>query len=259
MNLQFFNDGDGVSTGTEPPASGMQQLDTMLSQMSQQQTTQTPQPPDTSGQQAAQQTEQTTATEQHQQTPEDKSNFAFGQMRVKISTLEGLLGKVAKASGIEYTDANDLLTKLNDDAINKLAQRQNVPVELLRRMEELEQNSNAYKQQQIQNAAAVGFQTIMTDYSLTQEELKAFALELDKVGKNPFAQPIDIVAEYKLMHYDDIINKRVEAAVQAALTKSNVADQNSSTPNTQQGQGGGADNKITTISGLNALLDTMPK
>ena len=53
-------------------------------------------------------------------------------MRVQNAQLLGLLSKIAEA-GIEYTDNNDLL--LNDDSITKLAAKQNVPVELLKRME----------------------------------------------------------------------------------------------------------------------------
>lgn len=187
---------------------------------------------------------------------EDKRNYAFGQMRTQINQLTELLGRVAKANGVEYTDNKDLLAKLNDDTIEKMAKKQNVPVELLREVEALRQDSAAFKAQQLRDAAAIGFQNVMNTYGLTQEELKAFAVELDQAGKNPFMQPIDVVAEYKLLHYDDILNTAVKKAVEEALKKDSAANQSSSTPSTQRGSGGeGA--KITTIAGLSALLDEM--
>ena len=190
-------------------------------------------------------------------TADDKRNFAFGQMRTEISHLTDLLGRVAKANGIEYSDSKDLVAKLNDDAIAKMAQKQNVPVELLKEIEILRQDSAAFKAQQLKDAAAIGFQNVMNTYGLTQDQLKEFAVELDQAGKNPFAQPVDILAEYKMMHYDDILKAEVQKAVEEALKKDSAANQSSSTPGQQQGSNGGGETKITTVAGLTALLDGM--
>lgn len=187
---------------------------------------------------------------------DSKANFAFGQMRKQISDMQAILGKVAGAAGIEYKDPADLLAKLNEDAITKLAQRQNVPVELLKEVEALRADSDAYKMEQFKAAAAVGFQNVMTQFELSQDELKAFALELDNKGLNPFTGKVDLVAEYQALHFNDIVNKRIEAAVQEALKKSGAADQSSSNPGDIQGAGGGnTDQKVTTVAGLSAMLD----
>ena len=155
----------------------------------------------------------------------------------------------------DYTDSKDLVAKLNDDAIQKMAQRQNVPVELLQEIEALRQDSAQLKAQQRRDAAAIGFQQVMDTYKLTQDELKAFAVELDNAGKNPFEQPIDLMAEYKIMHYDDILQAAVKSAVEEALKKDSAATQSSSTPAQQQGGNGGENQKITTVAGLTALLN----
>lgn len=186
---------------------------------------------------------------------EDKRNFAFGKMRTEINQLTELLGKVAKANGVDYSDSKDLVAKLNDDAIQKMAQRQNVPVELLQEIETLRHDSEQLKAQQRRDAAAIGFQQVMDTYKLTQDELKAFAVELDNAGKNPFEQPIDLMAEYKIMHYDDILQAAVKSAVEEALKKDSAATQSSSTPAQQQGGNGGENQKITTVAGLTALLN----
>lgn len=186
---------------------------------------------------------------------EDKRNFAFGKMRTEINQLTELLGKVVKANGVDYSDSKDLVAKLNDDAIQKMAQRQNVPVELLQEIEALRQDSAQLKAQQRRDAAAIGFQQVMDTYKLTQDELKAFAVELDNAGKNPFEQPIDLMAEYKIMHYDDILQAAVKSAVEEALKKDSAATQSSSTPAQQQGGNGGENQKITTVAGLTALLN----
>lgn len=190
-----------------------------------------------------------------QPSAEDKRNFAFGKMRTEINQLTELLGKVAKANGVDYTDSKDLVAKLNDDAIQKMAQKQNVPVELLQEIETLRRDSEQFKAQQRRDAAAIGFQKVMDTYGLTQDQLKDFAVELDQQGKNPFEQNIDLMAEYKILHYDDILKAEVQKAVEEALKKDSAANQSSSTPSQQQGGSGGEQQKITTVAGLTALLN----
>lgn len=197
------------------------------------------------------------AQQSQQPTADDKRNYAFGQMRTQINQLTDLLGRVAKANGVEYADSKDLVAKLTDDTIQKMAQKQNVPVELLKEVEALRQDSAAFKAQQLKDAAAIGFQNVMDTYGLNQEQLKQFAIELDEHGKNPFMQPVDIMSEYKMLHYDDILNAAVKRAVEEALKKDSAANQSSTTPGQQQGGNSGSDEKITTVAGLSALLDGM--
>lgn len=259
-------EGEGVNNTGD---SGAAALETLLNQMGGSGTTSQNQNTgdgegDSSAQQNQQGGDQTNggSGQQNQQqvqqrTQQDKQNYAFGQMRTQINELTELLGRVAKANGVEYSDSKDLIAKLTDDTISRMAQKQNVPVELLREVEALRRDSQAFKQQQLRDAAAIGFQNIMDTYGLTQEQLQQFAVELDQRGKNPFSQPVDLMMEYKLLHYDDILKAEVQKAVQEALKKSGAADQNSSTPNNQQGGTGGGGEKITTVAGLSALLDGM--
>lgn len=240
--------------GSEP--TGMDTLNDLLDKMESGETPEQPASDDAQGTEEAQSNESEGAQQATQQlTAEDKRNFAFGKMRTEINQLTELLGKVAKANGVEYTDSKDLVAKLSDDAIQKMAQRQNVPVELLQELDALKRDSEQLKAQQRRDAAAIGFQSVMDTYHLTQEQLKQFAVELDAKGKNPFEQPIDLLAEYKMMHYDDILQAAVKSAVEEALKKDSAANQSSSTPAQQQGGNGGENQKITTVAGLTALLN----
>lgn len=261
LNLQFFADEDGGSV------SDAAALDDLLSRMDAgagqdtgaQEEQQNTGAGDTQADGAAEtdtQTQQSQATTQ-KPTQTERMNYAFGQLRTENAAIKGLLSKLATAAGIEYADEKDLITKLNDDALTKLAQRQNVPVDLLRRMETLEQNNAAYEAEQRKTEAVLGFQKLQNTYGLSNEELMAFAQELDEKGLNPFAQKIDIESNYRNLHFDEIVNKRVEAAVQEALKKSSVADTHSSTPNRNTGKsdGAGDSKKISTVSQLSEFLD----
>lgn len=203
------------------------------------------------------------AAQQQQQTnnqQQSRQNFAFGQLRQRATqadSFEALLGKVASAAGIQYTDTADLINKLNDDTIGKLAAQQNVPVELLRKVERLEQDSAILQQTRLKDAATLGFQSVMSTYELSQDELMAFAQELDVDGMNPFTSQVNLMNEYKIRHFEDIMNKRVDKAVQDALTRSNNADTHSTVPNKANGKNDTTGDNITTVAQLTALLDKM--
>ena len=192
--------------------------------------------------------------------PNTKANHAFAQMRTQLSAYENLLGKVAQATGIEYADMDDLSEKLNDDTLSRLAKQQNIPVELMQKLNQLEQDSNNWKMAQLKESAYIGFQNLMNEFELTQEELNNFAVELDEARMNPFEQPVDIKSEYISRHYNDVLQRQVQKEVQAALKQSQVADEHSSTPNTKAGiTSAPAEGKVTTVSGLNQFLDGLGK
>ena len=251
MNLQFFAEG-GDGSGE----SGVGDLADLLNQMDNgtgtEQTTDTT---ETTEQEGSQQEEQV----QEQEPPkQNKQEYAFAQMRSQNSQLLGLVSKIAQAAGIEYKDNNELLAKLNDDAIGKIAAKQNVPVELLKRMEMLEQHSQAYQAEQLKSAALIGFQKLKTEHNLSDAELQEFAQKLDADGKNPFVMQMDLEAEYKLRYFDQIQEKKIKAAVEAALKKSSAADNHGSKPSNANGKPDtGKEEKISTVSGLNSLLSGM--
>lgn len=192
------------------------------------------------------------------QNTNSKQEYAFAQMRTQNTQLFGLLAKVAQATGIEFKDNNELLAKLNDDALGKLAQKQNVPVELLKRMEQLENTGKLYEAEQLKNNALVGFQKVKDSYGLSDDELRNFARELDERGRNPFLTQVDLETEYRQTHFNDILARETKKAVEAALKKSNAADKHSSTPSNANGKpDSGAPDKISTVAGLNSLLNDM--
>lgn len=252
--LQFFADGEGDAGDGEPVGSDSDELNKLLTQMGE------GSDEGDAGSADVPEGENTPPADDKPQTKpqDDKAAHAFAQMRVQNNQLLTLLSKVAKATGIEYTDNNDLLAKLDDDSITKLAAKQNVPVELLKRMEQLEQRDLVSQQEKLQQAAFLGFQQVKDAYDLTEDELRNFALELDTAGKNPFEQHINLVTEYKLTHFDDIVTKKANAAVQAALAKSSAADKHSSKPNSANGKpDSGKPDKISTVAGLNSILKDM--
>lgn len=186
-----------------------------------------------------------------------KANEQFARMRIANKQLTQLLGKLATANGIEYANTNELISKLNDSALQQISQKSNVPVELLKEVESLRADSEMLRQQQAQTRLTEGFKTLMNEYSLDEKELRTFCSELDGAGVDVSAHGFDVVGYYKMTHMDDIIQKRVAAEVAKALNKDAVADAHSTAPVQRRGSRGGTP-KVSSMASLDALLKDFP-
>ena len=242
----------------QPTINNATDLHNFLNQFQQQQQQQEPAQQQQQQQQqqnpAQQQNNGADQTEPHVATQQDKDANAFAEMRVQNKAMSDMLKKIADATGIQYTDQNDMLAKLNSDALTKLAEKQGVPVEILQRMETLERNSQLYLQQQNESRLRAGFVNLKQDYGLSDEEMMNFAKQLDddKVDLSK----VDLVAEYRNRNFEAIVQKRIDAAVAAALSKDQQAQAQSTQPNAQGAtqQTAAKTEQITTVAGLRSWL-----
>ena len=237
--------------------SGLSQGLDDLTQPGAEDTNNDPEPVSTQGQNdpAATATDPNQVVQTQQQS---KTDYAFATMRTQIKAQNTLLEKIAKASGIEYSDVNDLTAKLSDDALGKMAQKSNIPKEYLERIEALEQNNTLLQQDRCKENAHAGFRELQQQYALTQEQLQAFAAELDEAELNPFEQEINIVEQYKVMHFDDIVQAKINKAVADALRKDGMSGATGSVIAAGQGhEDNNGENKVSTVAGLTAMLNAI--
>lgn len=286
LNLQFFAaSSDGVQ-GTEPTTTvdastdggtqqtqsqpldvaGMQQLINSFNQqqtnVQQAQPTQVEQNQQAQEQQTAQNPNSEEQNQQQQVTQQQKDSQAFATMRVQNKQLSDMLGKIAKANGIEFSDSNELIEKLNDDALGKLAQQQGVPKELLQRMEMLEAQNTQFLQAQRQENLTQQFTALATKYQLDENQLTDFANQLAQKGINPLEQNVNLDDMYRSINFDALMQAQVQAAVAAALARDQAASTNGTQPNAVQGSpasGAAQQYNINTTAGLEQLLAQMPK
>lgn len=283
LNLQFFaGEVDGVADsgtgGAESQPSEPQSLDSagltaLLNTMNQSQqsgetNTNTAQQNANQGQAAADNSQdqagannqQSTQQQNNQGAQQQKDHNAFAAMRAQNKQYADMLEKIAKAANITYTSPEEMIQKLNDDALGKLAAQQNIPVELLKRMEVMEAQANAYVAMQNQTRLTNEFSNLRTKYSLDDTAMMAFAQQLEADKVDPAT--VNIEREYIARNFDAIIAQRTQAAVEAALKRDAQADAHGTMPNVAQGSsanGGANQHKVTTTAELNALLATMHK
>lgn len=194
--------------------------------------------------------------------PEDeqKKAFAFAQLRQEASQKKQLLTGLQKILNIpEDTPMEDVMSKVQEAIVKAQAKQTGVPEEIINKINNLEQRDKEYRAHQLQESAYLGFNKIQKEFGLDQTSIKAFAVELLKDNLNPFEQDVDVMQEYKLRHFNDIIKAEVAKAVQAEQQRAAKAGTQSTQPGNTQGQTKGEQGKINSIKDLDNWLNTQKK
>ena len=170
-----------------------------------------------------------------QQFTQNKANEAFASLRVQNKQLTDTLKGVAGILGIQDTyDEQTILQALQQKVIESQAQQQHVPVELLQKVQYLEQRDQQYTAMQRQTAVEQGFQEIRTKYNLSDQQLNEFATGLIQNNLNPLEKDVDLMKEYQNMHFDELLQAAVAKAVADEQSRAAAAAQTSTNPGSQQ-------------------------
>ena len=194
--------------------------------------------------------------------PEDQSKqaFAFAQLRQEANQKKQLLAGLQKILNIpEDTPMEDVMSKVQEAIVKAQAKQTGVPEDIINKINNLEQRDKEYRAHQLQENAYLGFSKIQKEFGLDQAGVKAFAVELLKDNMNPFEQDIDVIKEYKLRHFNDIIQAEVAKAVQAEQQRAAKAGTQSTQPGNTQGQTKGETGKINSIKELDNWFDAQKK
>lgn len=190
----------------------------------------------------------------------DRANQAFAALRVENTSLKTTIKDVAKVLGVpENADLQIMLEQVKEKTLEANAKQTNVPIDILRDMERLKGLESQFTQSQRQQQTVVGFQSLVTKYGLSNEDVMAFAQELINDNKNPYETDVDILQEYRNRNFDKLVLNAREQGIREEQLRAAKAGTSSTVPNPLQGQVPGAPDKITTIDDLNTLLATYPK
>jgi len=187
-----------------------------------------------------------------------KQNAAFAKLRAQNAQLQKTMDQLSKALGIDDKDPEAKANKLLQMAQEKLAQQSSLPVEVFNKLQQTEEELAVLRQNQNAIAARDKFFDLQKTYELDQNELVGFAKQLDEAGINVALDPsIDLEYHYYRLNRAKIEEKRIAAAVQAALTKSNTAENQGSATSKQRGKAEepNTDAKVNNVAALNALLN----
>jgi len=199
------------------------------------------------------------------QTPEDKQkarqNFEFARLRTENKKQATLIKNLGKVIGMDASATPDeIATKVQELIIQKQAKDSNVPVEMLQRIQELEDIAAENTRIKLENETQMAFTNLAEKYDLDSAALTEFATYLGENGKNPLeGVEVDIEAEYIKLHHEDIVKAAVAAALAEETQRQEKVDQHAGTrvPGSTGDSGDSGKDKIETVADLDKLFSGM--
>lgn len=187
-----------------------------------------------------------TSTEEPSTVPEtdpatlgdNKSNQAFATMRIQNKKTADALTAVLSMAGLDPalgSNPEELLSILSEAQTVQEAAAKNIDPTVLRRISELERTNAAYEQEKLHSQTVAAIDTLRKQYSLNDGAIVSFLKTLQEHNINPFAQPVDLVREYKIHNMEKLMADAEKRGREAALQDAKRVSQHSSTPITTKG------------------------
>ncbi len=183
-----------------------------------------------------------------------KASEVFAKMRVENTKYERTFKDLLGLLGVDTANAKveDLNQLLQDKVLEAKAEKEKVPMELLKKLDILEQDRQSRELADVRTQALVGFQKVKDRFGLDDEGLKDFAVELRADGVDPFVtRNIDLESVYIKKHFEDLLKAAEQKGIQSEQARAAKAG-NSSTPNLKKGKEDTAvdDQKVDTFAEL---------
>jgi len=183
-----------------------------------------------------------------------KASEVFAKMRVENTKYERTFKDLLGLLGVDTANAKveDLNQLLQDKVLEAKAEKEKVPMELLKKLDILEQDRQSRELADVRTQALVGFQKVKDKFGLDDEGLKDFAVELRADGVDPFVtRNIDLESVYIKKHFEDLLKAAEQKGIQSEQARAAKAG-NSSTPNLKKGKEDTAvdDQKVDTFAEL---------
>lgn len=190
----------------------------------------------------------------------NKANEAFAAMRTQNKQYKDLMKNVAALLDINGENPDEILTAVQAKAQAAQAKQQGIPLEVMQRLQQLEQKEAEASRLENQRQAYLAFEGVKNKFGLDNKSLEAFATQLSEKGLNPFEGGVDIQTEYIKFNYDNLIAQAEARGAQQEAQRAAKAQSKGSTPNRQNGGGqGDAEVKITTVKELGDWLEKQSK
>ena len=191
--------------------------------------------------------------------PEDvftKSGRAFAELRTTNKAQGEFLLRMARLAKLDAKTPAEALDLLTQQVTKIEAKNGNLTYEEVERIRQSDKEI-AVKKAQLQEEARSGFDRLKELHGLSNKDILSFAEELKAKGLNPFEAPVDLVSQYRGMHYEQIIAKAREEGRQEEIDRRAKAQTQSTTPQTRVGSAqNDPGEKLDSIEALRAFLDS---
>ena len=222
-------------------------------------TSDTPNPDEDAKNQQKDESDKGSKSDEPKETVEDvftKSDRAFAELRTTNKAQGEFLLRMARLAKLEAKTPAEALAALTKQVEQLEANHGNLTYSEVERIRQQDRDL-AEQKAQLKQQATAGFDELKRLHKLSDQDILSFAGELKAKGINPFEIPVDIVAQYRGMRYDQLIAEAKEAGRQEELARRAKAQTQATVPVTKQG---GTDNEpgesLNSVDRLSAFLNS---
>ena len=161
-----------------------------------------------------------------------QQNHAFAEQRIQIKKQQDFIRNIGKLIGYDKdASLEEIQEKVAEALLEKQSKEQNVPVDLLKRIEQAESLLQENDRIKLEKKVTDDFTDLIDNYNLSEDEVSAFTKYLIDNGKNPMLDSkVDIEAEFLKAHHKELVDRAVkEAVAKEQSRKKKVEEKASST------------------------------
>lgn len=167
------------------------------------------------------------------QLPEDQHmrNEAFATLRKERDSFKkyaDVIMNIAEKNGIT---PDELVKNFENKRLEEEAKNQNVPVDVLKRLQSLEAENERIRNEQFSKQFNESVDKTKQEFGLSEQDVTA---TIDFMVKNGFADKISFEQAYKLANFDTIMTKAKEQAQQEYLEKKQEKQSTAAIPHGNQ-------------------------
>lgn len=156
-----------------------------------------------------------------QETDEQKRNAAFAQIRRERDEAKKLADFLQRIADENGTSVDDMMKNYEQARLQEQAEQQNVPVEVLQRLQQLENENKEIKNQSFTQRFNNEVTQTMEKYKADIKDIEATMAYAAQNGLVESLQTgaVSFDAVHRMAHLDTIIEKQVQNALQENLTQ----------------------------------------
>lgn len=186
-----------------------------------------------------------------------KQNHAFAEQRLQIKQNEQFIRDIGKLIGFDSkASLSDIQDKVKEVLLEKEAKDNNVSVDIMRRLDRADALIQENERIKLEKKVTEDFSELIDKHNLSEEDVQEFTAYLIDNGKNPMLDPsVDIASEYLKLHYEDMVKKAVDAALEKEEARQKKVEEKAASATSKSA----ADKEETKISSVKDLDDVFAK
>lgn len=186
-----------------------------------------------------------------------KQNHAFAEQRLQIKQNEQFIRDIGKLIGFDNSASlSDIQDKVKEVLLEKEAKDNNIPVDIMKRLDRAEALIQENDRIKLEKKVTEDFSELIDKHNLSDEDVQEFTAYLIDNGKNPMLDPsVDIASEYLKLHYEDMVKKAVDAALEKEEARQKKVEEKAASATSKSA----ADKEETKVSSVKDLDDVFAK